>query len=190
MEKRYIISPEQLMKAGFIHQNTEATSISPIILRVQDRIIQSILGTKLYKKCLDLIQAYNNGNAPTTPVPEPYKNLLNNFVIDCLVCYVEMETTTFITWKMRAAGVGQNNDQWFKPSSKQETTDLKKQIEVYAVHYRNQLLAHLEWSLTNGTDGAKLYPEYECGQGVDAGIDPQKKKTTIAGNFLFIKGGH
>jgi hypothetical protein len=186
MENRYLVSVDDLKSNGLIHGNVDSELITPILLRVQDRTIQMMLGTALYKKLLDYVQTYNNGSG--TAIPEPYANLLYKYVIPAIIPHVEMRSTTFVTWRVRNAGAGTFNDQYFKTSTRQEVDDLKKMIEGDSNYYDNELIKHLTWSVTNGTEGGKLYTEYDCGQCIDGGHDPQSKKKTI-GNFAFVKGG-
>lgn len=181
MEKVYLLSVEDLKANGFIHGNVEVENLTAILYRTQDRIIQKMIGTKLYEKLLTLVQAYNNGDTPSTAIPDPYAELLYKKVIPCMIPHVEKRSTTFATWRIRNAGTGTFNDQYFKTSTRQEVKDLNDLIDQDITFYDNELITYLK------VKGKTVFPEYECGQECEGGHDPQKKKTPVLVNLFFIK---
>ena len=55
----FLISAYNLKNLGFISQNVDDTLLSTIIIRVQDTMIEPILGTSLFKRLLEGITQNN-----------------------------------------------------------------------------------------------------------------------------------
>lgn len=177
---RFLISATDLKDNGFIHGNVEDKVLSVLIHRVQHNTIRPILGGVLYKKLLDDVEAYNNGNSPSTPIPANYDTLLNDYVVPCLIPYVEMRATTHLNWKIRNKSVGTANDEHIRSSNRQETKDLVNELETDAIERRNELIKYL-------CDNTDLFPEYlECNN-VD--VKPEGMDSSAGDNFLFVFGG-
>ena len=137
MTRTYMISGDKLKEISFIHKNIDEKDLNEIIWRCQETQIQPVLGTGLYKKVLADITAFLDDS---TPIPANYKTLLEDFIWPFLAACCEGRGTTHLNWKIREQAVGTNNDQYVKPGSKQETTDLKDEFNKDMIHYRNIMI--------------------------------------------------
>lgn len=182
MSKVYLITPEDLASNGFIHGNVEASILNPVIQRVQDNILQYILGTALLNKLKTLVETYNNGSGPT--IDEPYLTLYQEYVIPCLVAHCEKKALPYINQRIRNKAVTRANDQYVTASSKAEITDLKQEIESDCTAYENRLVDYL---CENGTT---LFPnEYIFTQAGTGNVNPKTKRIAKTRNLMFVHGG-
>ena len=75
-----LISAEILKDRTGIHSNIDDKLLYPEIKAAQDMYIHPILGTNLYNKII------NDVDAGT--ITGDYKSLLDDYIIDCLIYYV------------------------------------------------------------------------------------------------------
>ena len=177
MVRRYLILLADLKDNSMIHGNVQDTELKNILFRVQDMEIQPILGTKLYKKLLDDIEAYDNGNG--TPIPANYKILLEGYVIPALIPYVEYSCIPFLTTKIKAKSVGSNNDEFLTVADKQGQANLQDQYKPACIHYRNILIDYLRVNID-------LFDEYL--DRTNGNIFPESKEASTEDSFMFVSG--
>ena len=95
----YLLSVENLKKLGLIHSNTDTKLLAVAIKRSQDMYIQPALGTPLYKALLDRVE--------TSTWTQDYLDLMNDYVIPCLVAFVDFKNSGRKKVSGDRAGVGQ-----------------------------------------------------------------------------------
>lgn len=178
--RRYLIKLAELKDQSMIHSNVQDGKLKNILWRVQETEIHPILGTKLYKKLLDDIQAYNNGSAPSTPIPADYKTLLDEYVLPCLIAYVEYRSIPRLNSKILAKGVGRNNDEYLSTADKQAEVDLQDEYKTDAIHFRNVLISYIRTNLT-------LFEEYL--DRTNGNIFPEDREAAAEDSFMFVSGG-
>lgn len=173
----YMIEVADLKARGFIQKNVESEVIATLIHRVQFNIIRPLLGGALYRKLLADIQALEED---ATPIPDDYQTLLEDYVLPCLIPYVEMRATTHLNWKMRNKSVGTANDASITAADIQAISNLREEIKIDATEARNMLVRYLK---TN----SNLYPEYLERNCIDP--VPETEESSAGENFMFITGG-
>ncbi len=130
-----LISEKTLKTDSLINDNVDAAYIYPAIQVAQDQGLQSIIGTKLYKRICDDVE--NNS------LTEPYKLLLDEYITPYLEFQVMSDIQIPLAFKFRNLGVNQANDEHtFNPGMR----DLQYLINYYgdkAKFYSNRLYDYL-----------------------------------------------
>ncbi len=136
-----------------VSKNVDVKYIREAILWAQDSEIQPILGSTLYDKIKDDIEA-----ATITGV---YKTLLDDFIQVCLKHFVVAECTPMAHYKIMNKGLQIQDSEQSQPASKSNVDFLVEKETNKAQWYRQRLIDYL---CENSTD----YPEYQNpGSGVD-----------------------
>jgi hypothetical protein len=159
----------QVLKArGLVGENVDVKVLLPIIEEVQDQFIHPILGTALYT---DLKSRVDAGTvASGSPV---YTTLLDDYIIPCMIRYVEAEIQHVNTFKIAQKGTQVKNSDNNQPASMGELIkieqDRRNKAEWYAQRITDYLLAnqstYTKYFTQTRTDA--LYPN---GTSYDAGI--------------------
>jgi hypothetical protein len=171
----YIIQPKDLKDRGFLHRNINDIDLSHVIYRVQETEIQPILGGVLYKRILNDIKELLDNN---TPIQSDYLELINDYIIPCMIPYCEERAIMHLNNNMKAAGVGTNVDANLRIAEIKERKNLQEYVLRDAIFYRNKLIDFLIF---------KKLPEYlECDP---IEVKPNDKKNNSSNKILFIKGG-
>ena len=84
----YLLSVENLKKLGLIHMNTDVKILAVSIKRSQDMHLQPALGTPLYKALLNRVE--------TSTWTQDYLTLMNDYVIPCLVAFVDFRSAAIL----------------------------------------------------------------------------------------------
>lgn len=136
MARVFLISEATLKKNSVINNNVDDMYILPAIEYAQDSSLQSILGTVLYDKLMDLVES---GITEATD----YKFLLDEYVTPYLINKVTADIQIPLAYKMRNQGVvQQTGENTYVPSMK----DLQYVIQNYndkASFYGNRLRDYL-----------------------------------------------
>ena len=149
MAINYLLSTDDLKKKGLIHTNTDTKILSRSILIVQDREIQPILGSPLFRALLTRVEN-NDWNAT-------YRELMDDYVIPAMVASVDAQVVLFGTNKITNKGTGRVTDDNFNPNNRQDNALIKDELESVADFYKRRLVGFLMDD--NGTN----YPEYTEG---------------------------
>ena len=88
----YLLSVENLKKLGLIHNNTDTKILAVAIKRSQDMHIQPALGTPLFKALLTRVE--------TNTWTQDYLDLMNDYVVPCLVAFVYYRASFILTDKL------------------------------------------------------------------------------------------
>jgi hypothetical protein len=142
----YLLSVDNLKKLGLIHINTDTKLLAVAIKRSQDIQLQPALTTPLFKALLLRV----NTNTWT----QPYLDLMNDFVVPCLVAFVDYRCALLLNEKLTNKSVGRIQDENQTPNTDGETNALRDQLRKDAYFYKERLIVHLR------ADNATLYPEY------------------------------
>jgi hypothetical protein len=142
----YLLSVENLKKLGLIQSNTDTKILAVAIKRSQDIQLQPALSTPLFKALLLRVQ----NNTWT----QNYLDLMNDFVVPCLVAFVDYRCALLLNEKLTNKSVGRVQDENIQPNSDAETSALRDQLRKDAYFYKERLIVHL--MADNGTK----YPEY------------------------------
>ena len=142
----YLLSVENLKKLGIIHNNTDTKILEVAITRSQDMHIQPALGTPLFRKLLDDVK--NN------TFTQDYIDLMNNYVVPCLVAFVDYRCSLLLTDKLTNKGLGRLQDDNLQTLDLTQVDQFRDQLRKDAYFYKERLIGYLL------DDQAVKYPEY------------------------------
>ena len=142
----YLLSVENLKKLGLIHSNTDTKLLAVAIKRSQDMYIQPALGTPLYKALLDRVE--------TSTWTQDYLDLMNDYVIPCLVAFVDYRAALLLNEKLTNKTTGRVQDENIQANSTADVNELRDQLRKDAYFYKERLIGYLK------DDQAVKYPEY------------------------------
>jgi hypothetical protein len=160
-----LISAEMIKDRTAVHTNIDEKLVFPTIKVCQDMYIHPLLGTALFNKIINEVDA--------ATIAGDYKNLLDDYIIDCLCWYVLSKMALDISYQFWNKGVVRKQG---------DSTELPDQSELEAI--RNEYRMRAEWYgqrlknylLTNAT--TVLFPEYLTNTACDA-ILPQQDAFTM-----------
>lgn len=135
-----LVSADQIKTYTNISENTSDRILYTAILDAQQIELQSILGSKLYKHILSLVESKS--------VTEPYKTLLEEYIQPYLIRLVGSTIVFPIAYKIGNIGVAQANDTNLNSSSFKEISYIqdyynnkanvaKKRLQDYLADNRN-----------------------------------------------------
>jgi hypothetical protein len=142
----YLLSVENLKKLGIIHNNTDTKLLAVAIKRSQDMYIQPALGTPLFKALLLRVE--------TNTWTQDYLDLMNDYVVPCLVAFVDYRAALLLTDKLTNKGAGRVTDDNQQTLELNQVAELRDQLRKDAYFYKERLIGYLK------DDQATKYPEY------------------------------
>lgn len=145
MSNAFLISAYNLKELSLIHGNVEDSILTPTIRIVQDTVIEPIIGTSLYTRLLEGIDA-NDLNADEVL-------LMDSYIIPVLAMGCNFETVLTTTYQLRNKATGITNDEWLKGASESEINRIQDNFRSKLEHYRQKLINYLKFN-------SGLYPEY------------------------------
>lgn len=141
----YLITTANVKKLTYIQGNVDDAILSITIKRVQDNIIQPIIGTSLYKRLLAGVTA-NDLNADE-------QTLLNDYIAPCIASACDYKIIYPLANKTRNKTVGSNNDEIMSTATLEAQTQLRNEYRKDFEPYRLALIGFLK-------DNEQDYPEY------------------------------
>jgi len=142
----YLLSVENLKKLGLIHANTDTKILSVCIKRSQDMHLQPALGTPLYKALLNRVE--------TNTWTNDYLTLMNDYVVPCLVAFVDYRAASMLNEKLTNKAVGRQDDETMTANADDQTANLRNMLRKDAYFYKERLIGFLK------DDNGTKYPEY------------------------------
>jgi hypothetical protein len=141
-----LISPKTFKDRTPAHTNTDDKLIYPIIKVVQDFRVRELLGSALFKKLQDGIDAGNlAGN---------YLTLRNDYLIDVMIWLVMEEMPDTLQYQYANVGVIVNNSDKTQSVDVAKLNALKIKYKSYAEYYIKRTMQYLR-------ENAKAkFPEY------------------------------
>lgn len=141
----YLITTANVKKISYIDGNFDDKILSITIKRVQDNVIQPIIGTSLYKRLLEGITANDLNSDEET--------LLNDYIAPCIASACDYKIVYPAQYKTRNKTVGANRDEIMDTASLEASTQLRNEYRKDFEPYRLALIGFLK-------DNETLYPEY------------------------------
>ena len=142
----YLLSVENLKKLGLIHNNTDTKLLAVAIKRSQDMHSQPALGTPLYNALLLRVE--------TSTWTADYLTLMNDYVIPCLVAFVDYRAALLLNEKMTNKSTGRVSDENLQANTLTDVHEFRDQLRKDAYFYKERLVGFLM------DDQAVKYPEY------------------------------
>ena len=141
----HLISVSNLKKLSYISSNVDDNLISTIITRVQDTVIEPILGSSLYNH---LLQAVDNN---TLNINE--QELLSKYLSNCLIAAVEVRAVDMTTLELRQVGLSKVNAEGVNTVNESEMNRTINSLKKDYNFYRERLIRFLKLNYT-------VFPEY------------------------------
>lgn len=154
-----LMSDEMIKERSTVHGNTDPQLLYPDIKVAQDMYILPILGTALYDKLQERV------NAGVWTGFEEYKILLDNYIIDALMYYT-MAELPFNSYQFWNKGMLRKIGQDTETPSMSDLMDISNRYRYKAEFYGNRLRAYL---IQNAN--AKFREYLNAGNGADT-INP------------------
>tara|TARA_R110001606_G_scaffold56821_2_gene137669 strand:+ start:4889 stop:5410 length:522 start_codon:yes stop_codon:yes gene_type:complete len=147
MATNYLISVENLKKKGLIHQNTDTKILGTAIIRVQDMVLQPVLGSPLFRALKDRVEG-------TTAWTSDYRTLMNDYVVPAMVASVDYKAALLQKEKITNKTTGHVSDENITTATKAEIISFRSELQSDADFYLQRLIGFLK------DDCGTLYPEY------------------------------
>lgn len=138
------ITPQFVKDNSFPNDNVEEKLLVKAIRIAEDKYIQPIIGGNLYATLISQIRA--------NTIAGNYKNLLDNFIIPCLLEYTVYEYIPY-TYKFRNKGISKQTSPTSEPADRDELYYLRDNIRDTAQFYGENLIKYLKVN-------SSLFPEY------------------------------
>jgi len=149
------ISVKTIKERTGLHANVDEKLILPEILTAQDMYILPALGTGLYNRLQDGIDANDLTVAET--------DLLDSYITNCLVYYVMSELPMGLSYQFYNKGVVRKSSDNTDMPSAQDMIDVANRYKARAEFYKQRLVKFLRQSSTT-----TVFPLYNNpGNGVD-----------------------
>lgn len=167
MSNVLLVSTAKVKQLTTIQQNVEDSLIIPYIKKSQDTHIQETLGTDLYEKILsDVNDGFISG---------VYKDLLDKYIVPCLVEWAFYEVLPYINFKMTNKSIVQGNSEFSSEVDLEELKYLRSVSRDMADFYTARLVGFLK-------EYQHLFPEYLTNTGFDK-IKPLKRQNFFGGIY-------
>lgn len=161
-----LISVDILKDRTGIHDNIDAKLIYPEIKTAQDMYIHPVLGTALYNKIIDDVDAGT--------IAGDYKDLLDDYIIDALLYYVLAGLPEALSFQFWNKGVVRKTGDNTESPTMTELIDISNRYRDRAEWYANRLTKYLKENASSS-----VLPEYlNPGAGIDT-IVPQQTPFTM-----------
>lgn len=142
----YLVNISAVKKVAFTGGNVEDSMIASTMLRVQDVMIQPILGTTFFKRLQQGIED-NDLNADE-------ETLLNDYIFNVIVAAIDLRIIKPLTFKIKAKAAGTLRDDHITPLTNADRTEFEDELRGDYDVYRATLIGYLK-------DNADLFPEYK-----------------------------
>jgi|TARA_R100000426_G_scaffold27266_1_gene22937 hypothetical protein len=161
MAQVLFIKVSTLKKHTILDGNVDVDKLLPYIKIAQEIHIQNFLGTKLYDKIIEFINA-----GTLTALANPnYLNLVNNYIQPALIHFAMMDYLPFAAYQVKNAGVFKHISENAESVTKNEVDYLVNKEREFAEYYIRRMIDHLNFNSNN-------FPEYN--QNVNDDVYPDK----------------
>lgn len=160
------ISDTILKERSSVYGNLDVKLIAGDMKAAQDMYIMPLLGTALYNRLQD-------GIADST-LTQAETELLDVYIIDCLMNYTLMEMPWGISYHFTNKGVVRKQSDVSDAPSMSELIDISNKYKNRAEHYAKRLSDYLSDNATTS-----LFPEYLSPGSGRATVHPSKNTFTI-----------
>ena len=169
--KTFFISDAYLKANTPINLNVEPTLLSMAIQDAQLLHVQTVLGTRLYKKLETLIST----GAIAAAGNEAYKTLLDDYVMQATAQWALAESIPYIRYKIMNKSVGGQSSDNSAPMELEELKYMQAQLRNRAEYYTQRVADHCMANMA-------ALPEY--GQSGNVDEQPAEKNAYFGGMQL------
>lgn len=161
-----LISADILKERTAVHTNIDEKLIFPTIKVCQDMFIHPLLGSALYNKIVTDVEAGS--------ITGDYKDLLDDYIIDCLCWYVVSKLPMTLIYQFWNKGVVKKTGDNSETISMEELEGVRNEYRVQAEWYGERLKNYL---IANST--TTVLPEYFNGNTEIDDINPTNQAFTM-----------
>lgn len=169
------VTEDRLKSYTGIEENVDPAILYPFVMQAQDLYVQQTLGTKLYNKMKQLVDAKVISG---TAIPTDYKTLLDDYIIPMVIHYSYWLALPHIKWRTSNKGLLSGTSEVGESVSLEEVQYLRNSIKDTAQFYNERLRDFLKAYQEN-------YPEYQSYTNKD-GMAPKRGTSYYTG--LVIPG--
>ena len=146
MAKVLFISREDVVKKTALGGNVDSDKFLQFVEQAQDTYILDLLGTKLYDKIVNLVNAGNlTGN---------YLTLVNEYIKPMLIHYSVSEFLPFLGYTIANGGIYKHRSENGDVASREDIGYLANKSLQKAKHYTDRYLKFMNYNAPN------MFPEY------------------------------
>lgn len=156
MERIFLISTQDLKDYTPISNNVDDSLLHNAIQEAQDITLQQLLGTKLYKKILALV----NNDEINLPSNAQYKSLIDEYCTKVILYSALHRAIPVIHYKIVNKGITTQTSENSQTTTISEMGFLMNRVKNDLEFYSNRLASYL---LAN----IQLYPEYMSATKID-----------------------
>lgn len=149
------ISTQYLRDNSIINDNVDHNVLQPLIVLTQDKIIQQTLGTPLYEKMIQLVDAANPAITGSVPITGNYKILLEDYIIPTLVQFSIYEAIPFMNYKFRNKAISKQASDNSTPADLTELYYIRDNVLSTAQFYAERMSVYL-------CHNSNSFPEYHA----------------------------
>lgn len=160
-----LISAEMIKDRTAIHTNIDEKLLFPTIKVCQDMFIHPLLGSTLFNKIITYVEAAS--------VTGTYKDLLDDYIIDCLCWYVLSECIFDTTYQIWNKGMVKKAGDSTELPGTDELEAMRNRFRIRAEWYGQRLKNYLQVNAST-----KFLPEYLTTTACDD-IPPENKAFTM-----------
>lgn len=135
-----LVSENSLKEYFYLDESIQGEFLTPAVVYVQDQIVESLLGTSLFKKLLELIQ----GETINDEENWCYKELLDGYLFNLIAYSVLAEIQVPLTFQTRNKGNVRSSDEHVAPSAMEETKYTTDFYTQRANYYRSRIYNYLK----------------------------------------------
>lgn len=175
MNKVYLISTQNLKDSSIINNNVDDSLLHNAILEAQEIELQQILGTRLYKYIIGLVE----DGTISLPINSEYKQLLDEYCTKVVVYAAMLRAIPYIHYKVMNKGVQTQNSENSSTTSISEMEfimdKIKNDLEFFSTRLSTYLLANRE-----------KFPEYSFVKTIDEiAPEPQQYRSAMVMDDLY-----
>ena len=151
-----MISEKRLKEESAINGNVDPDYLLPYCRIAQRKYMEIKLGTKLYNKLMDLIKNGQVGDVGN----EYYKELLDDYIADCLTQWAFFECIPFLRFKVQNGNIYSKTSETGEKLTREEAEDLRQEVRNTAEFYQDRMISYLCAKNSH-------FPEYSQNSGCD-----------------------
>jgi hypothetical protein len=158
------VSENKIKQSTAINGNVDPKFLVPYVRVAQEKRIHERLGSDLYNKISDEIQAGTlSGN---------YKILVDDYIADALVHWSFYECIPFLRFKVQNGNIYSKTSETGEAMSNSDASHFREEIANTAEFYENRLVDYL-------CNNNNLFPEYKTNTGSD--VNPSRGSAFYSG---------
>lgn len=178
-----LIAPDDVKSATYINYNVDDATLAPAIRETQEVWLQTIIGTRLYNRVLELVFNAIEGTEDTIDDEDnaPYKDLLDGYIIPYLQAKVQAVIILPGSYPTRNMGVVHPSDANLNEQALRDILKVQQRYNATADRYATLLSRFL-------CENRKAFAELNTGKCCGDLYEPQIGKRFVHVGITFPEG--